>query len=179
MPASTRTRRRATVAALAVSAASLAAAGSAAASPISLPSLDLTPASGAVTTPGAALTTPGLTVAPTVIESLKLPALLATVEAEVNAKLKLVVPSVALPTVSTPTVGSLVIRLPNGDRLLATPVVPSMTTPAGTPAVKVVIKVVAKLKAKVKVSKRTPVIKLPGLKLKPGKIVIPAKTLEF
>jgi hypothetical protein len=63
--------------------------------------------------------------------------------------------------------------------LLATPVIPSITTPSSTPSVKVVLRVVAKLKAKVKIPLKTPRIKLPGLKLKSGKIIIPAKTLEF
>ena len=182
MPIATRTaatRRRATIAAFAVSVASLAAAGSAAALPISLPNLDVTPGSGQVTTPGADLTTPGAALSPTVIDSLNLGRLLVGLDATANAKLAVVVPSVALPTVSTPPVGSLVVRASNGAVLIATPVLPSATTPSRTPAVKVVLKVVAKLKAKVKVSLKTPRIKLPGLQLKPGKIIIPVKTLEF
>jgi hypothetical protein len=173
------TRRRATIAALAVSVASLAGAGSAAALPISLPNLGLTPGSGQVTTPGADLTTPGAILSPTVIDSLNLGKLLVGLDATAKAKLAVVVPSVALPTVSTPPVGSLIVRAPNGDVLLATPVIPSITTPSSTPSVKVVLRVVAKLKAKVKIHLKTPRIKLPGLKLKSGKIIIPAKTLEF
>ena len=174
-----RTRRRAAIAALAVSVASLAAAGSAAALPVSLPNLSVTPASGSVTTPGANLTTPGLDLTPIVLDSIKLPNLLADLDAKLKAKLAVVVPSLDLPTVSTPPVGSLIVRAPDGSVLVATPVIPSITTPSSTPAVKVVLKVVAKLKAKVKVALTTPRIKLPGLKLKPGKIVIPAKTLDF
>jgi hypothetical protein len=180
VPASPRTRRRATIAALAVSVASLAGAGTAAAAPLSLPILDLTPAHGVVTTPGAAVTTPGVDLGPTVVNAIKLPNLLAKIQAEVDAKLKVVVPSVALPTVSTPPVGSLVVRAPNGDVLLATPVIRSITTPSGTPSVKAVIKVVAKLKAKVKLNARTPRIVIPGVHLKPGKVVLlPVKTLHF
>ena len=174
-----RTRRRAAIAALAVSVASLAGAGSAAALPISLPNLGLTPGSGSVTTPGANLTTPGLDLAPVVLDAIRLPNLLADLDAKLKAKLAVVVPSLDLPTVSTPPVGSLVVRAPGGGVLIATPVIPSITTPSSTPAVKVVLKVVAKLKAKVKVALGTPRIKLPGLKLKPGKIVIPARTLDF
>ena len=181
MPTASRTpaRRRATLAVLAVSVASLAGAGSAAALPISLPNLGLTPASGSVTTPGANLTTPGVDLAPIVLDSIKLPNLLADLDAKLKAKLAVVVPSLDLPTVSTPPVGSLIVRAPDGSVLIATPVIPSITTPSSTPAVKVVLKVVAKLKAKVKVALKTPRINLPGLKLKPGKIVIPAKTLDF
>jgi hypothetical protein len=163
-----------------VSVASLAGAGTAAASPLSLPILDLTPAHGAVTTPGAAVTTPGVNLGPTVVNAIKLPNVLAKLQADVDAKLKVLVPSVALPTVSTPPVGSLIVRAPNGDILLATPPVPAITTPSGTPSVKAVIRVVAKLKAKVKLPAKTPKIVIPGLKLKPGKVVLlPVKTIKF
>lgn len=180
MPNASRTpaRRRATLAVLAVSVASLAGAGSAAALPIALPSLDLTPASVVVTTPGAVLTIPGTELAPRAIESQQLPQVAAQVQATVVARAGAVVPSVALPSVSTARVGSNTVHVPGRGVILRTPPVRSITTPSRTPRVVVGAAVAAKLKVKLKIAKRTPRIELPGRTV-PGKtITLPVMTIQ-
>ncbi len=91
-----------------MSVASLAGAGSAAALPLSaiLPGLGVTPPAGTVTTPGASLTTPGASlttpgamVDSIVVESLRLPTIVAKLKAAVDARANL---NLAVPSVDSP-----------------------------------------------------------------------------